>query len=112
MRRMRSVEEHAKVVSGLLPPTAVVEMPLAEASGLVLARDLTAPIDLPPFANSAMDGYAVRAADLGDFPVVLPVSQDIFAGRTDTAPLAAGTAARIMTGAPLPAGADTIVQVE
>ena len=109
---MRSVEEHAKVVSGLLSPTSVIDLPLAETSGLVLARDLTAPIDLPPFANSAMDGYAVRAADLGEFPVVLPVSQDIPAGRGDTEPLAAGTAARIMTGAPLPVGADTIVQVE
>ena len=59
-----------------------------------------------------MDGYAVRAADVQALPVTLPVSQDIPAGRTDTAPLLAGTAARIMTGAPLPAGADVIVQVE
>lgn len=109
---MRSVEEHAEVVSGLLSPTPAVELPLAECSGLVLARDLIAPINLPPFINSAMDGYAVRAADLTAFPVVLPVSQDIPAGRPDTAPLTPGTAARIMTGAPLPAGADTIVQVE
>jgi molybdopterin molybdotransferase len=59
-----------------------------------------------------MDGYAVRAADLTSFPLTLPVSQDIPAGRTDVTALAAGTAARIMTGAPLPAGADVIVQVE
>lgn len=109
---MRSVEEHATVVSGLLSPTPAVELPLAQTPGLVLAGDLIAPIDLPPFANSAMDGYAVRAADLTGFPVTLPVSQDIPAGRPDTAPLLAGTAARIMTGAPLPVGADTIVQVE
>jgi len=109
---MRSVEEHARVVSGLLSPSPVIRVPLAEAAGLVLARDLLAPIDLPPFPNSAMDGYAVRAADLTGFPVTLPVSQDIPAGRADTAPLRPGTAARIMTGAPMPAGADTIVQVE
>ena len=109
---MRSVEEHAKIVSDLLRPTPVARIPLAETAGLVLARDLIAPIDLPPFVNSAMDGYAVRAVDLTGFPVILPVSQDIPAGRTDTAPLAPGTAARIMTGAPLPTGADTIVQVE
>ena len=109
---MRSVEEHARVVSGLLSPSPVVELPLAEAAGLVLARDLVAPIDLPPFPNSAMDGYAVRAADLIGFPVTLPVSQDIPAGRQDTGPLQPGTAARIMTGAPMPDGADTIVQVE
>ncbi len=109
---MRTVEEHARMVSGLLSPSPVVEIPLAETAGLVLAENLIAPIDLPPFPNSAMDGYAVRAADLTGFPVIMPVSQDIPAGRMDTASLLAGTAARIMTGAPMPAGADTIVQVE
>ena len=109
---MRSVEEHAQVISDLLSPSPVTVIGLAQTSGLVLARDLIAPIDLPPFPNSAMDGYAVRAADLTGFPLTLTVSQDIPAGRQDTDPLAAGTAARIMTGAPMPAGADTIVQVE
>ncbi len=109
---MRTVTEHARIISGLLSPTSIIELPLAETAGLVLARGLVAPIDLPPFPNSAMDGYAVRAADLIEFPVTLPVSQDIPAGRMDTAPLRPGSAARIMTGAPLPPGADTIVQVE
>ena len=109
---MRTVEEHARVIAGLLAPTGPESLPLAEAVGLVLARDLVAPIDLPPFANSAMDGYAVRAVDVAELPVTLPVSQDIPAGRTDTRPLAPGTAARIMTGAPLPPGAEVIVQVE
>ncbi len=109
---MRSVEEHARVISDLLSPSPVTVIGLAQTSGLVLARDLIAPIDLPPFPNSAMDGYAVRAADLTGFPLTLTVSQDIPAGRQDTDPLAAGTAARIMTGAPMPAGADTIIQVE
>ena len=109
---MRTVEEHARVIAGLLEPTGPESLPLADAVGLVLAQDLVAPIDLPPFANSAMDGYAVRAVDVAELPVTLPVSQDIPAGRTDTQPLAPGTAARIMTGAPLPPGAEVIVQVE
>ena len=109
---MRTVEEHARVIAGLLEPTGPESLPLADAVGLVLAQGLVAPIDLPPFANSAMDGYAVRAVDVAELPVTLPVSQDIPAGRTDTQPLAPGTAARIMTGAPLPPGAEVIVQVE
>ncbi len=109
---MRTVEEHARVIAGLLSPMPVVETPLADAVGLVLGGDLLAPLDLPPFDNSAMDGYAVRAVDIVTLPTTLPVSQDIPAGRTDLAPLKPGTAARIMTGAPMPAGADTIVQVE
>ena len=109
---MRTVEEHARVIAGLLSPTPVESTGLAEADGLVLGEDLVATIDLPPFDNSAMDGYAVRAADVRSVPVTLPVSQDIPAGRTDTRPLLPGTAARIMTGAPLPPGADVIVQVE
>ncbi len=109
---MRTVEEHAQVIAGLLSPTPVTPVPLLRCTGLALAEDLLAPIDLPPFANSAMDGYAVRAADIGALPVTLPVSQDVPAGRTDTAALQPGTAARIMTGAPLPPGADVIVQVE
>jgi molybdopterin molybdotransferase len=112
MGRMRTVEEHARVIADLLRPTPVEPTDLAAALGLVLGEDLRAPLDLPPFANSAMDGYAVGAADLPSFPVTLTVSQDIPAGRTDVAPLTPGTAARIMTGAPLPPGADVIVQVE
>ena len=82
-------------------------MRLAEALGLVLAGDLVAPLSLPVFDNSAMDGYAIRAEDIAaasaDSPVELPVAADIPAGRTDRLTLTAGTAHRIMTGAPLPA---------
>ncbi len=109
---MRTVEEHARIVAALIARTPAEPVPLQEAAGLVLAADLIAPIDLPPFANSAMDGYAVRAADVANLPAILPVSQDIPAGRSDTAPLAVGTAARIMTGAPLPPGAELVVPVE
>ncbi|WP_433788192.1 molybdopterin molybdotransferase MoeA [Actinomycetospora sp. CA-101289] len=109
---MRPVDEHAAAVAALFSPTPAETVPLADALGRVLAEDLASPVALPPFANSAMDGYAVRSADLGEVPVALPVAADIPAGRTDGPPLALGTAHRIMTGAPLPEGADAVVQVE
>ena len=113
---MRSVEEHRRVVAGLINPRPPVSLPLADALGLVLAADVVAPLPLPGFDNSAMDGYAVLATDVADAgqdsPVRLPVAEDIPAGRTDIPPLAAGTAHRIMTGAPLPAGATAVVPVE
>ena len=115
-RATRSVEEHRAAVAELLGPLPVEEVPLGRARGRVLAEPLVAGVALPPFDNSAMDGYAVRAADVAgatdDGPVTLPVTADIPAGRTDVPALAPGTAHRIMTGAPLPAGADAIVQVE
>lgn len=82
---------------------------LAHAEGRVLACDLVARLDLPPWPNSAMDGYALRLADLQGEP--LPVSQRIFAGHAP-APLQAGTCARIFTGAPMPAGADCVEMQE
>ncbi len=113
---MRTVEEHQAVVAALLPLLPEEQVPLAAANGRVLARDVVAGVALPGFDNSAMDGYAIRAADLAGLaagaPVRLPVAQDIPAGRTDVHPLEPGTAARIMTGAPLPAGADVVVPVE
>ncbi|BBX50067.1 molybdopterin molybdotransferase MoeA [Mycolicibacterium poriferae] len=113
---MRSVEEHRRVVAGLINPRPPVALPLAAALGLVLADDVVAPLSLPGFDNSAMDGYAVLATDVADAgqdsPVRLPVAEDIPAGRTDIPTLAAGTAHRIMTGAPLPAGATAVVPVE
>ena len=84
-------------------------VPLTEALGRVLVRAETSPIDVPGYANSSMDGYAVRAVDAGlDGPVLLPVGQRIAAGDVGV-PLAAGEAARIFTGAPLPEGADAVV---
>lgn len=82
-----------------------------EADGRVLAQDLVSPLHVPPRDNSAMDGYALRAADAATPGTVLPVSQRIAAGQAG-APLAPGTAARIFTGAPLPEGADTVVMQE
>jgi molybdopterin molybdotransferase len=83
---------------------------LLEADGRVLAADLHSPVDLPPFANSAVDGYAVRLADLAGGPV-LPISGRLAAG-TAARPLQPGTAQRIFTGAPLPQGADTVFMQE
>ncbi|RJQ82656.1 molybdopterin molybdenumtransferase MoeA [Pseudonocardiaceae bacterium YIM PH 21723] len=113
---MRSVDEHRAVVARLLSPTPTALVPLADALGAALGEDLLSPLDLPPFDNSAMDGYAVRAADLvtagPEQPVRLPVTADIPAGRSDIPELEPGTAHRIMTGAPLPPGADSVVPVE
>ncbi|WP_143104904.1 molybdopterin molybdotransferase MoeA [Amycolatopsis regifaucium] len=112
---MISVDAHRETVTGLLGNAPVIRLPLASAAGLVLAEDVLAGVSLPPFDNSAMDGYAVRAADVAsadEAPVTLPVADDIPAGRVDIGELEPGTAHRIMTGAPLPPGADAVVMVE
>jgi molybdopterin molybdotransferase len=113
---MRTVEEHQRVVAGLITAKPAIGLPLAETLGLVLAEDVVAPLSLPGFDNSAMDGYAVLADDVAsatpEQPVLLPVAEDIPAGRTDLLTLKPGTAHRIMTGAPLPAGATAVVPVE
>ncbi|OBJ57135.1 gephyrin-like molybdotransferase Glp [Mycobacterium sp. 1423905.2] len=113
---MRSVDEHQRVVAEMIRARPAVPVPLADALGLVLSQDVVAPLSLPVFDNSAMDGYAVRAEDTSDAtperPVVLPVAEDIPAGRTDVLTLQPATAHRIMTGAPVPAGATAIVPVE
>jgi molybdopterin molybdotransferase len=113
---MRSVDEHRRVVAGLISARPPSPEPLADALGRVLAEDVIAPLSLPVFDNSAMDGYAVRFEDVAgagpDRPVKLPVAEDIPAGRTDLLNLAPGTAHRIMTGAPMPAGASAVVPVE
>ncbi len=104
------------MVRQLVRPRDPVEVPLVDAAGLVLASDVRAGLPLPQFDNSAMDGYAVRAAEIAGAsalnPVVLPVAEDIPAGRVDELVLRPGTAHRIMTGAALPRGADAIVPVE
>lgn len=113
---MRTVEEHQRVVAELIAAGRPVTVGLAEAEGRVLSGDVTAPLSLPVFDNSAMDGYALRAEDIdgadAEHPVKLPVAEDIPAGRTDPLMLAPGTAHRIMTGAPVPTGATAVVAVE
>lgn len=85
---------------------------LDRALGLVLAEDVTAPHDVPPFPNSAMDGFAVVGADVASGPAELEILEDVAAGHVATATVRSGAAIRIMTGAPLPPGADTVVRVE
>ncbi len=116
MVRVISVDTYRAAVTELLGTAPATALPLAECPGLVLAEDVPAGVSLPPFDNSAMDGYAVRAVDVASAtaatPVELPVAEDIPAGRTDVPPLLPGTAHRIMTGAPMPPGADAVVKVE
>jgi molybdopterin molybdotransferase len=114
---MTSVEEHAQHIRTLLAEAlratdAAVEVPLIESLGRVTASAVRSPIDLPLFRNSQMDGYAVHSADLAQLPVSLPVIGDIPAGPASPPVLAVGTAARIMTGAVVPEGADCVVPVE
>ncbi|MFI7588790.1 gephyrin-like molybdotransferase Glp [Spongisporangium articulatum] len=109
---MQSVDAHLEQCLAALMPPAPHALPLLEAAGCVLAEDVESPLDIPLFDNSSMDGYAVRLADLGTLPVVLPVDGDLPAGASAASALAPGTAVRIMTGAPVPAGAEAIVPVE
>ena len=113
---MTSVDEHLERILATVRPTRARQARLDEAHGCVLAADVRATVALPGFDNSAMDGYAVRAADVAEAsaatPVSLPVIGDVPAGPGSPAALLPGAAVRIMTGAPLPPGADTVVQLE
>ncbi|MGN8244427.1 molybdopterin molybdotransferase MoeA [Cellulomonas soli] len=113
---MRTWIEHRDATLALVAPLPVVEVGLADALGAVLAQDVVTDTPMPRWDNSAMDGYAVRHADIASAtaatPVVLPVVADLPAGTAERPFLAPGNAARIMTGAPVPDGADTIVPVE
>ncbi|HLF03235.1 MAG TPA: gephyrin-like molybdotransferase Glp [Anaerolineales bacterium] len=113
---MLSVAEALARVLSHFQPLEKETVPCESAVGRVLAESVRATLDLPPFPNSSMDGYAVRAADVRlatqDSPVMLAVVGDIPAGRLPTLQVEPGAAARIMTGAPMPAGADAVVPVE
>ena len=105
---MRSPGEAARPILAALRPLSVERLRLNRALDRVLAEDITSPIDLPPWTNSAMDGYAVRSEDFnaGTGPLELRVVEEIRAGRFPTRAIGAGECARIFTGAPLPEGAD------
>ena len=113
---MLSVAEAVARITGAVSPLAVEQVPLREALDRVLGEDIVSPITLPHWTNSAMDGYAVRADDIRGAseraPVELPVIETVAAGAFATRALKPGEATRIMTGAPLPEGADTVVRVE
>ncbi len=109
---MQTLPEAQREVLAAMTPLPPVRVPLGEALGLVLAEPVDAPHDIPPFANSAMDGFAVRAVDTVGAPVTLEILEDVPAGSTPTLPVGPGQATRIMTGAPMPEGADAVVMVE
>ena len=108
------IEEMERLIEQRVAAVGETEMvPLTEARGRVVAQDVVAPVSLPPFDNSAVDGYAVRHADLnaaGD--TALQVVSRVMAGSSGSAPVAAGQAVRIFTGAPMPPGADTVFMQE
>jgi molybdopterin molybdotransferase len=112
----RSVDEHLLAVLDTVQPLPPFEQPVAEVLDLVLCEDVSSPVDLPGFDNSAMDGYAVRAQDLAgaspEHQVTLPVTGEVAAGQPAMMAVAPGTAIRIMTGAPVPHGADAVVPLE
>ncbi|PRH77043.1 molybdopterin molybdenumtransferase MoeA [Streptomyces solincola] len=111
-----SVDEHLEDVLQSVHPLDPIELPLPEAQGCVLVEDVMVPVSLPPFDNSSMDGYAVRVADVTgateEYPAVLSVIGDVAAGSAGLPTVGPGQAARIMTGAPLPPGAEAVVPVE
>lgn len=113
---MITAEEALRAVLDALPPPRAETVPLDRAWGRILAEDLRADWDLPPYDNAALDGFAVRAADLGGAtgttPIELAIVDRIFAGQTPQRAIGPGEAAHIMTGAPMPPGADAMVRQE
>ncbi|GAA2950023.1 molybdotransferase-like divisome protein Glp [Streptomyces enissocaesilis] len=111
-----SVDEHLEDILATVKPLEPIELQLPDAQGCVLVEDVMVRIALPPFDNSSMDGYAVRTSDVAgaseEFPAVLTVVGDVAAGSGRTLMVGPGEAARIMTGAPLPPGAEAVVPVE
>jgi molybdopterin molybdotransferase len=113
---MLSVEEAQEKVLSAFQTLETEPVPILESTGRVLADDVRADVDIPPHANSSMDGYAVQAADTAtasqDSPTRLRVIGDLPAGHLPKQEVTGGTAIRIMTGAPIPPGADAVVKVE
>ena len=110
-----SVDEHLARILERIEPLPAYDQPLLDALGLPIATDITAPISLPVFDNSAMDGYAVvfrDVAEANERPVHLPVVGEIAAGQATIFAMSPGTAVKIMTGAPVPAGCDAVVPLE
>ena len=114
--RVRTVDEHLSIVLDAIGTIEPIELPLLDAQGLLLAENIATEFPLPSFDNSAMDGYAVRAIDTRDAssadPVQLLVVGDVAAGAKSRSGMGPGLAMRIMTGAPIPAGADAVIPLE
>jgi molybdopterin molybdotransferase len=110
---MLAVSEAQAIVLQHARPLPAEGTPLSsQALGLVLAEDVASDLDMPPFDKALMDGYALRAADLTEAGGTLAVIEEVMAGSTPTRPVGPGQATRIMTGAPMPEGADAVVMLE
>lgn len=110
--QMLGVDDALARILAHFAPLPAVETPIVDALGLVVARDVASTVNVPPFRNSAMDGYALRHVDTRDAPATLRVVGTIAAGTSPQRVIASGEAIRIMTGAPLPDGADAVVRFE
>jgi molybdopterin molybdotransferase len=115
-RPLKNVDQHLADILATIEPIAALDLQLLDAHGCMLAEAVVAEVDLPPFDNSSMDGYAVRVADVADAsessPARLPVVGDIAAGSQAAYTVQPGLSVRIMTGAPVPTGADAVVPLE
>ncbi|WP_437188467.1 molybdopterin molybdotransferase MoeA [Planctomicrobium sp. SH668] len=109
---MISVEDAWEIITSHVVAGPLKQVPLAEAIGLVLGEEVVSSIDSPPFAKSMMDGFAVRSQDLRSSQVTLRLQGERFAGQAHDIVVEQGTAVRIMTGAPIPPGADAVIPVE
>ena len=112
MEKYLKVSEAQQIIIDAVGTMGVESVALAQSLGRVLGEDVRANRDQPPYDVSAMDGYALRSADVGNVPVTLAVSEDIKAGDMPSKTVQAGQCARIMTGAPVPQGADAVLRVE
>lgn len=114
--RLRTVDEHLAIVLDGIGSLDPIELNLMDAQGLILAENVITDVPLPGFDNSAVDGYAVRAVDTKgaeeEKPVTLPVVGDVAAGKGAISGMGAGVSMRIMTGAPIPSGADAVIPLE
>jgi molybdopterin molybdotransferase len=114
--RLRTVDEHLAIVLDGIGSLDPIELNLMDAQGLILAENVITDVPLPGFDNSAVDGYAVRAVDTKgaeeDKPITLPVVGDVAAGNRALSGMGAGVSMRIMTGAPIPSGADAVIPLE
>src|SRR5678815_5061723 len=111
-KKMISVAEAIQIVIDETQPLRVEEVLLDQALHKVLAKDVVADLDMPPFDRAQMDGYAVRAEDVTTAPICLKIVGESIAGKGWHNEMSAGQAVRIMTGAPVPQGADSVQQVE
>src|SRR5688572_7870578 len=112
MKAMLPVEDALRIVLDHTPRLEAEEVELADAPGRILAEDVRADADMPPFDRSAMDGYAVRASDVAGAPVTLRVAGQVRAGQYPDRPLPPREAVQVMTGAPIPSGATAVQPVE